>query len=264
MSARRILLVEDDDGIRQVATLSLQKIGGHQVLAVESGAQALAQAQAFAPELLVLDVTMPDMDGPETLQALRRLPGLAQVPALFLTARTLAREVARLRGVGAVDVIAKPFEPRQLCARVAQVFEGRPAAAATNDARPAVLVVEDDAGIGYLLRYILEQKGWRVLAATDGHAASQAIEAGEVTDAVLMDVMLPDVDGLTLLERLRALPRWQGVPVMMLTSRGDEASVARALAAGASDYLGKPFEPAELVARLERLRGATSSPSPGS
>ena len=117
MSSRRILLVEDDEGLRQIASLSLSKIGRHEVLAVDSGAAALAQAEGFAPELLVLDVNMPDMDGPETLQALRRLPSLAAVPALFLTARTLAREVAMLRGLGAVDVIAKPFEPRELCAR---------------------------------------------------------------------------------------------------------------------------------------------------
>lgn len=257
MSTRRILLVEDDEGLRQIAALSLSKIGRHEVLAVESGAAALAQAETFAPELLVLDVNMPDMDGPQTLQALRKLPSLAAVPALFLTARTLAREVAMLRGLGAVDVIAKPFEPRELCARVAQVFAPAPAAAApVADDRPSVLVVEDDAGIGYLIRYILEQKGWRVLAATDGNAAARAIAKGEVTDAVLMDVMLPDVDGLTLLEGLRQLPRWQGVPVMMLTSKGDEASVSRALAAGANDYLGKPFDPAELVSRLQRLRAS--------
>lgn len=254
MSTRRILLVEDDEALRQIASLSLSKIGRHEVLAVESGAAALAQAEAFAPELLVLDVNMPDMDGPETLQALRKLPSLAAVPALFLTARTLAREVAMLRGLGAVDVIAKPFEPRELCARVDRVF-APPAAtqAPVADGRPSVLVVEDDAGIGYLIRYILEQKGWRVLAATDGNEAARAIAEGEVTDAVLMDVMLPDVDGLALLEGLRGLPRWKGVPVMMLTSRGDEASVSRALAAGANDYLGKPFDPAELVSRLQAM-----------
>ncbi|NNU42382.1 response regulator [Ramlibacter montanisoli] len=141
MSTRRILLVEDDEGLRQIASLSLSKIGRHEVLAVDSGAAALSQAEAFAPELLVLDVNMPDMDGPETLQALRKLPSLAAVPAIFLTARTLAREVAMLRGLGAVDVIAKPFEPRGLCARVAQVFAPAPAPTApVADGRPSVLV----------------------------------------------------------------------------------------------------------------------------
>lgn len=124
MSNRRILLVDDDDNIRQVTCLTLRVIGQHEVLAVSSGSEALAQAAAFRPELLVLDVNMPEMDGPATLQALRQLAATAQVPALFLTAQTLPREVAYLRSLGALDVIAKPFVPRQLCERVAQVLAG--------------------------------------------------------------------------------------------------------------------------------------------
>ena len=123
MPGRRILIVEDEDTIRQVAMLSLRKLAGHEVLAVESGAQALAQAEAFMPELIMLDVVMPDMDGPATLQALRERPALATVPAVFLTARTMPREVAHLRSLGAVDVIPKPFDPHGLCERVAQVFD---------------------------------------------------------------------------------------------------------------------------------------------
>jgi CheY-like chemotaxis protein len=124
MPGRRILIVEDEETIRMVAMLSLRKFAGYEVLAVESGAQALAEAEAFAPELMMLDVNMPDMDGPATLQALRQRPALAKVPALFLTAHTRARDIAYLRSLGAIDVIAKPFEPHALCVRVAQVFDG--------------------------------------------------------------------------------------------------------------------------------------------
>jgi DNA-binding response OmpR family regulator len=92
-----------------------------------------------------------------------------------------------------------------------------------------------------------------VLEADSGPGALAAIHRGEVADAVLLDIMLPGIDGLELLDVLRASPRWKSVPVMMLTARGDEAAVKRALASGANDYLGKPFDPAELVSRLERL-----------
>lgn len=120
----RILLVEDDDSIRQIAVMSLQLIGGHEVLAVGSGAEAVAQAPAFAPELLVLDVSMPGMDGPQTLEALRQIPSIAPIPAVFLTARTQAKEVERLRELGALDVIAKPFDPMQLCERIKGLLGG--------------------------------------------------------------------------------------------------------------------------------------------
>lgn len=120
----RILLVEDDDSIRQIAVMSLQLIGGHEVLAVDSGAEAVARAAAFAPGLLVLDVSMPGMDGPQTLEALRQMPSLAATPAVFLTARTQAKEVERLRELGALDVIAKPFDPVQLCDRIKALTGG--------------------------------------------------------------------------------------------------------------------------------------------
>lgn len=115
----RILLVEDDDAIRLVAGMVLRTMGGHEVLAVGSGEEALREAAAFAPQLLVLDVSMPGMDGPQTLQGLREQAPLREVPAVFLTARTQPQDVEYLRGLGAVDVIAKPFEPADLVARIA-------------------------------------------------------------------------------------------------------------------------------------------------
>lgn len=267
MSPCRIVLVEDDDDLRLIASMSLETIGGHKVLALESGARAVAEAANFIPDLLILDVSMPLMDGPQTLSALRQQPALHEVPAVFLTAHTQGKQVAHFRSLGAVDVIAKPFDPAQLCSRVQAVLNLPPAArveavlswAPTQagglpETLPTALVVEDDPGVRYLLGFILQQQGWRVLEADDGPRALEAIKLGEVTDVVLMDIMLPGIDGLELLELLRAEERWRGVPVMMLTAKGDETSITRALAAGASDYLGKPFDPADLVARLQRLR----------
>lgn len=258
MTGRRILLVEDDDSIRTIATMSLQELGGHQVLAFASGEEALARAAPFAPELLMLDVSMPGMDGPQTLVALRRQPELRHVPAVFLTAHTNARQVAELRKLGAVDVIAKPFDPQHLCDRIMAVLTGPDTIPAPLEKAPLALVVEDDPGIRYLLDFILRQQGWAVVEAYDGRQGLFAIHEGPVTDAVLLDVMLPEIDGLQLLEQLRALPRWNGVPVMMLTAKGDETSVNRALAAGAADYLVKPFDPGELASRLARLPRAAA------
>lgn len=260
MSAKRILLVDDDDAIRQVAAMSLQVYGPYEVLAADSGQAALAQAEAFAPDLVVLDASMPGMEGPEVLKALRGLPALRSTPVIFLTGRTQARDVGHFRGLGAVDVIAKPFDPQHLAQRVAAAL----GQGATDHAprQRAALVVEDDPGIAYLIGFMLDQEGWRMVPAADGHQALQAIETGQVTDVVLLDVMLPGVDGLALLQRLRALPQWQGVPVMMLSARGDEATVQKALGLGATDYLGKPFDPPEFSARLHRL--VTASPSRGS
>lgn len=123
----------------------------------------------------------------------------------------------------------------------------------TAPSAPAVLVVEDDDSIAFLLRFLLERLGCRVIAARDGVEAMTAIESGEVTRLVLLDMMLPVHDGLTLLARLRSLPQWEGVPVVMLTAKGDQAFVAKAFAAGANDFVQKPFNPTELIERLKPL-----------
>ena len=123
----------------------------------------------------------------------------------------------------------------------------------SDTAQPAALLVEDDESIAFLLRFLLERMGCRVITARDGVEAMEAIESGEVTRLVLLDMMLPVHDGLTLLARLRSLPRWEGVPVVMLTAKGEQGFVAKAFAAGASDFVQKPFNPTALMARLKPL-----------
>jgi DNA-binding response OmpR family regulator len=267
MSAPRILLVDDDESIRTIVQLALEKLGGYTVLACASGKQALAQAAHFGPDLLLLDAAMPDMNGPDTLIALRQQLALALVPAAFLTAHTSAKQVSQYRALNAVDVIAKPFDPEQLCERVAAILAKSTtkttteatAKAATDAAhlhasqRLVALVIEDDSSIRYLLGFILQQHGWTMLEAPDGLQGIAAILDGPVTDVVLLDIMLPDVDGLKLLDVLRGTNRWKGVPVMMLSAKGDEPTVKRALASGANDFLAKPFEPDELFTRLNRM-----------
>jgi len=122
-----------------------------------------------------------------------------------------------------------------------------------DSSQPAVLLVEDDESIAFLLRFLLERMGCRVLAARDGMEAMRAIESGEVARLVLLDMMLPVHDGLTLLGRLRSLPQWNGVPVMMLTAKGEQGFMDKAYAAGASDFVQKPFNPTELIGRLKPL-----------
>jgi CheY-like chemotaxis protein len=116
-------LVEDDPDIRSVAAMALEAIGGHLVHACESGAQAVAAAPGFAPDLVLLDVMMPEMDGPATLRALRELPEMAQTPVIFLTAKAQPQEVARYRSLGALGVVAKPFDPMTLSGQIRKILD---------------------------------------------------------------------------------------------------------------------------------------------
>lgn len=120
---KRVLFVEDDPDIRTVARMALEAVGRFTVLGCGSGAEALERVEAFAPDLILLDVMMPGMDGLETLQSLRLLPGAATVPVVFMTAKVQAQEVSEYRAAGAVDVIAKPFDPMTLPATVRSIWE---------------------------------------------------------------------------------------------------------------------------------------------
>jgi len=124
MSAlQRILYVEDEADIQAVAKLALEMVGGFTVKICSSGEEALREAEAFAPQLILLDVMMPGMDGPATLEGLRAIPALAAVPVVFMTAKIQPAEVAHYKSLGALDVIPKPFDPMTLSAQVASVWE---------------------------------------------------------------------------------------------------------------------------------------------
>ena len=119
----RILYVEDEPDIRAVAKLALEMVGGFTVKICENGEEALRDAAAFAPDMILLDVMMPGLDGPATLKGLREQPSLANVPAAFMTAKIQPAEVAHYKSLGALDVIPKPFDPMTLAGQVRSIWE---------------------------------------------------------------------------------------------------------------------------------------------
>lgn len=118
---------------------------------------------------------------------------------------------------------------------------------------PRALVVDDDKALSSLLEFILQREGYAVDLFRDGLAASEYIASSPPVSVAVLDIMLPRIDGFALLRQLRELPVWSQIPVLMLSARGDEQDIVRALDAGASDYVQKPFQPEELKARLRRL-----------
>ncbi len=122
---RKILYVEDDTDIRTIAELALESVGGFELAICASGEEALERAEAFAPDLILLDVMMPGMDGPGTLAALRRLDSLGETPAIFMTAKVQPQEIAELMALGAIEVIAKPFDPMSLAEQIRSIWASR-------------------------------------------------------------------------------------------------------------------------------------------
>lgn len=119
---QRILFVEDEPDIQAVARLALEAVGGFTVEICHSGKEALQKAPSFVPDLILLDVMMPEMDGTETLTALRALEQTATTPIIFMTARVQPHEVVQYRAIGALDVIAKPFDPMALSSTIQSIW----------------------------------------------------------------------------------------------------------------------------------------------
>jgi two-component system OmpR family response regulator len=118
-----VLYVEDDPDIQLVAQMALELVGGLTLRMCSSGGEAVLAAADCKPDLILLDVMMPGMDGPSTLQELRKLPNTANTPVIFMTAKVQASEVAHYRSLGALGVIAKPFDPMALPLQVRQLWE---------------------------------------------------------------------------------------------------------------------------------------------
>ncbi len=137
---QRILLLEDEADIRSIATHALTALGSFEVLACASGHEALAQAESFQPQLLLFDVMLPELDGPATLEALRRLPSLQATPVIFMTTRTQPQDRLRYRQLGAIGLIAKPFDPLTLPQQLRELWsEGQPQSTNAIDALSAHL-----------------------------------------------------------------------------------------------------------------------------
>ena len=121
----KILLIDDEDDIRRVARLSLSRVGKMDVVEAASGLEGVRRAESEAPDVILLDVMMPGLDGPSTLSALRSSAKTASIPVVFLTAKAMPAELDRLRGLGTRGVLLKPFDPITLPGQLTALLEGR-------------------------------------------------------------------------------------------------------------------------------------------
>lgn len=121
----KILYAEDEPDIRSIAQIALEDIGGFSVKYCSTGLEILAAARIFHPDLVLLDVMMPVMDGPTTLNELRKIPGLADIPAVFITAKIQSGEIAEYKSMGVLSVITKPFDPMTLADTLRTIWQNR-------------------------------------------------------------------------------------------------------------------------------------------
>lgn len=211
-----ILVVEDNPITRKTVRLALQA-EGHRVAEAEDGRSALAQWQQETPDLVLLDLLLPDMHGAEVLKQLRALPDGADVPVLAFSGFITKMEESRAAGAGFTDFLLKPVEPSRLARTVAGYLAPRAARAPVPIKRHRLLLVDDDPVLLKLLRLQFEHIGFKVDVAHDG-AEALTLAQHAASDVIVTDVLMPHMDGFELCLAVRQDPRLRQVPVVMISA----------------------------------------------
>ena len=261
---KRLLLVEDNEAERKGVSelLSHEDI---EISAAETGADALAILRDDPVDCVVLDLKLPDMSGFEVLEQIRDDEALCDVPVVVFTGRELsADEDAQLHTMARSVVVKGVESPERLLDETA-LFLHRVVANLPDSKqrmlqrlhssdedllRRTVLLVDDDARNIFALSSVLERRGMEVLTATTGSEAIAVLESRADVAIVLMDIMMPGMDGYETIQVIRAKPGMRRLPILALTAKAMKGDREKCLEAGASDYLAKPVNIEQLLSAL--------------
>ncbi len=260
--AQGVLVVEDDAqyGASLLTVLERGGLGGEHVQSAGAALDALATGRFGC---VILDLGLPDMDGLALLRALRKRPELGAPRVLVHTGRTLSKQETReLMAYAEAIVLKDGTSAERLLEEVRLFVRHVTGAAAGGSALPAarpditlrgvkLLLAEDDIRTVYSLSALLRSKGAEVLTVETGREALEALANHQDIRGVLMDIMMPEMDGYEAMRRLRQVPRLSTLPVIALTAKAMKGERERCLEAGASDYLPKPVDGDKLIAKLQ-------------
>ncbi|QDL54415.1 response regulator [Rhodoferax aquaticus] len=271
------LVVDDMEGMRRILTNSLQQMGMKHVITANNGADAWRILQNQKIDVVISDWNMPVMTGLELLKTIRASAKYSNLPVLMMTAETERHQVQVAIEAGVSEYMVKPFNVGALEAKVRKVIEhprpislrsSRHVPVVTRNALPAasrittladpnvvatkpVLLVVDDVPDNLDVLVALLGDDYQVKAANSGERALKILDSGKIPDLILLDVMMPDMDGFEVCKRIKANPLTADIPVIFLTAMSDTTDVTKGFALGAVDFVSKPAEPPILKARIE-------------
>ncbi|MFD2174719.1 response regulator transcription factor [Rhodobacter lacus] len=244
----RVLIVDDDAQVRAALAVLLE--GAAEIAMAEDAETALAMMCETCPDLLLLDDQMPGaMTGLKLQERISVMRALRTVRTVMITASDQSEAVIRALTAGAVDYIVKPINAEEVRTRLRERL---------NRIAKKVFIVDDDPAISDLLSRKFVSAGYSVEVFGDGMSALAAIRA-DAPNLVILDRMLPRLDGTTVLQEIRADAALNALPVVMLSARRQERDVLAGLALGATDYVVKPFNPQEMIVRCVRLLEARAA-----
>ncbi len=232
-TAGLVLVVDDDPAVCELITRTLNREGFRVEVSYE-GTQAVELARALKPDVITLDVLMPSMDGWAVLSALKADPELSDIPVVMMTIMDNRNMGFAL---GAADYLMKPIDRRRLVTLLQRFRHHEPG---MGDAHPggSILIVEDSEETRELLQRTLEKEGWQTHTAENGRIGLEQLET-LLPDLILLDLMMPEIDGFEFLHLLRQNPLWQGIPVIVVTAKDLNEQDRRMLEGNVENILEK-------------------------
>lgn len=276
-AANTIFLVVDDvESMRKINAAQLRTLGASQILLANNGAEALRLLTRQPVHVILSDWNMPVMDGLELLQTVRAHPRLAHLPFIMITAESDREQIIQAAEAGVSDILLKPYTNQEMGQRVSRAmqrlprapvaarpatptgaYEGpaappEPAAQPREKQRPTLLVVDDIPDNLTLISGLFKDE-YRVRIAHNGQKALDICTSDNPPDLLLLDVMMPDMDGFQVAQKLREHPTACNLPLIFITAMTDAESRQKGLELGAVDFVSKPIDPALLHLRVRNL-----------
>lgn len=247
---KKILIIDDEINLVELARVNLEARGFNVVTALD-GEEGLKKVYTEIPDLIILDGWLPGIDGWQICREIKNDSRTKNIPLIFLTAATQKDDIKKANEVGCGLFLAKPLDPLKLVEICEKIINGK-----INNGEHKILAVDDDSVITELLKVNLENSGYKVVTASDGEKALELI-GKEKFDLIILDIMLPKIDGHEICQRLRKKETTLLIPVIVISAKDKPVDKIMGLRLGADEYITKPFDLEELMARVDSIMKRT-------
>lgn len=253
---KKVLIIEDEKILGDILLSKLQEEGFETYLAVD-GEAGLAKMREVMPDLVLLDIVMPKMDGYEVLEEVRKDEALKKIPIIIISNSGQPVELTRTLELGAKDYIIKAqFGPEEVLSKVRKYIDGGVASDTGEQKKVAgitLMIVEDDSFLSSLAAKRFSKEGYTVIMATDGLQALKKLET-DIPDLILLDIIMPGMNGFEVLKQIKANPKYANVSVIIFSNLGQDHEIEEAKKLGADDFLIKAqFTLKEVIEKINEI-----------
>jgi two-component system, cell cycle response regulator len=256
MNAPKVLVVEDNP-LNMKLVRTLLQLGKYQVIEAANALNGIQKAKEEMPDLILMDIQLPDMDGLSATRLIKKDPSTEAIPVIAITAYAMHGDDQKALDAGCLGYITKPIDTKSFLETISRHLTNKDNTkqkelSPSRDNRHKLLIVDDEPLNFKLLDAHLSHEEYIIIRASSGQDALEKVDE-ELPDLVLLDIMMPGIDGYEVTKKLKASPKTRQIPIILITSLSGTDDKAKGMAAGADEFLNKPVNKTELSARIRSL-----------